>query len=194
MNIVLLVAFTVLLWPISLSYGFEWSSSLVWNDTQEIPVVILSDYDIESEKVVAVRQVISSEKHHEGFFDWSSGLSYISDTLGVDVPSIRITDDVNEAKITILLSQFNGEKNLDGITRYQMINGKINQALVIIYDSDTLTQDQIQLVSRHEMGHALGLGHTSNPFDLMHPVFDFQYGLISLFDLNSLSEMYLIDM
>ncbi len=181
----------VLLLPMSAAYGFEWSESLVWNDTQEIPVTILSDFDIDQEKVTAVKQVVVSEKNQDGFFDWSSGLSYISETLGVDVPSLYITEEMNDAKITVLLSQFNNEKNLDGITRYQIVDGKINKASVTIYDSDKLTQEQLQHVARHELGHALGLGHTDNPFDLMFPVLDLEYGLISLFDLNSLSELYL---
>ncbi len=79
---------------------------------------------------------------------------------------------------------------LDGFTKYQLTDEKISKAVVTIYNFNKLKQEQIELVVRHELGHALDLGHTSNSFDLMFPLLNLEHKLIFIFDLEMLLEMY----
>lgn len=79
---------------------------------------------------------------------------------------------------------------LDGFTKYQLTDEKISKTVVTIYNFNKLKQEQIELVVRHELGHALDLEHTSNSFDLMFPLLNSEHKLISIFDLEMLLEMY----
>ena len=134
-------------------------------------------------------------------FEWNSlliweesqfiSVAIISD-FDIDDKTVKIIkEDIEESSITIELSKFEGPKNMDGFTQYEIIDKKINKATVIIYDYDMLKQEQLELVVRHELGHALGLGHTYNSLDLMFPALDSKYSLISMFDLETLSEIYM---
>ena len=184
--------FAILLFPASFAQGFEWNSLLIWEESQFISVAIISDFDIDDKTVQIIKEVIESEKqdNHE-FFGWNQALLFISEKTNTNIPLLKLTDDIGEASITIELSKSEGPKNVDGFTQYKIIDKKINKATVIIYDYDMLKQEQLELVVRHELGHALGLGHTYNSLDLMFPALDSKYSLISMFDLETLSEIYM---
>ncbi len=182
----------ILLFPVSFAQGFEWNSLLIWEKSQFISVAIVSDFDIDDKTVQIIKEVIESEKQDNGeFFGWNQALLFISEKTNTNIPLLRLTDDIEESSITTELSKFEGPKNMDGFTQYEIIDKKINKATVIIYDYDMLKQEQLELVVRHELGHALGLGHTYNSLDLMFPALDSKYSLISMFDLETLSEIYM---
>ena len=192
MNLVIVgMIFAILLFPVSFAQGFEWNSLLIWEESQFISVAIVSDFDIDDKTVQIIKEVIESEKQDNGeFFGWNQALLFISEKTNTNIPLLRLTDDIEESSITIELSKFEGPKNMDGFTQYEIIDKKINKATIIIYDYDMLKQEQLELVVRHELGHALGLGHTYNSLDLMFPALDLKYSLISMFDLETLSEIY----
>ena len=193
MNLVIVgMIFAILLFPVSFAQGFEWNSLLIWEESQFISVAIVSDFDIDDKTVQIIKEVIESEKQDNGeFFGWNQALLFISEKTNTNIPLLKLTDDIGEASITIELSKSEGPKNVDGFTQYKIIDKKINKATVIIYDYDMLKQEQLELVVRHELGHALGLGHTYNSLDLMFPALDSKYSLISMFDLETLSEIYM---
>jgi predicted Zn-dependent protease len=183
--------FAILLFPASFAQGFEWNSLLIWEESEFISVAIISDFDIDDKTVQIIKEVIESEKQDNGeFFGWNQALLFISEKTNTNIPLLKLTDDIGESSITIELSKSEGPKNMDGFTQYEIIDKKINKATVIIYDYDMLKQEQLELVVRHELGHALGLGHTYNSLDLMFPALDSKYSLISMFDLETLSEIY----
>ncbi|AJM93228.1 MULTISPECIES: matrixin family metalloprotease [Nitrosopumilus] len=59
-----------------------------------------------------------------------------------------------------------------------------------MYDVDDMSYNEIEMVARHELGHALGLGPTTNPFDMVYSVIGKQHSLISMFDLYALLQIY----
>ncbi len=62
------IIFAIILFPISLADGFEWNSLLIWEELQYIPVAIISDFDIEDEKIQTIKKVIESKKQHNQEF------------------------------------------------------------------------------------------------------------------------------
>ena len=192
MNLVIVgIIFAVILFPVSFAHGLEWGSLLVWEEQESIPVAIMSDFDIEDNEIQSIKEVIESQKqNNQEFFGWNQAILFISEKTSTSIPLLKLTENIEESKITIVLTKSAGPKNMGGFTQYQIIDEKISQATVIIYNFDKLKQEEIETLVRHELGHALGLGHTTNSFDLMFPEIDLEYNLISIFDLNTLSEIY----
>ena len=182
----------MLLLPASLAHGFEWNSLLIWEESQYINVAITSDFDIDYKTIQTIKEVIESKKQDNSeFFGWNQALLFISEKTKTNIPLLKLTENMEEANVIIELSKSNGPKNMDGITQYQITDKKISQSTVIIYNFDELKQEQLEMIVRHEFGHVLGLGHTTNSLDLMFPVLDSEFSLISLFDLDTLSEIYM---
>jgi len=191
-NLVIIgIVFAIILFPISFAHGFEWNSLLIWEEQESIPVAIMSDFDIEYDEIQTIKGVIESKKQdNQEFFGWNQAILFISEKTSTSIPLLKPTENIEEAKIIIVLTKSAGPKNMEGFTQYQIIDEKISQATVIIYNFDKLKQEEIETLVRHELGHALGLGHTTNSFDLMFPAIDLEHSLISIFDLQTLSEIY----
>ena len=93
--------------------------------------------------------------------------------------------------ITIFLKDKPNQNGYNGYTNlFYDENGKIQRALVTIYDTDELNKIQLESIIRHEIGHALGLGHTSVENDLMQEKININYNAISLLDLQALARIY----
>ncbi|MHA7734657.1 matrixin family metalloprotease [Nitrosopumilus sp. S6] len=192
MNIVFLGILSVLiLFPISVSYGSEWNYLMSWN-VDSINVVIESDFDVDDSKIDVIKSVIDSPTQHDGgFFGWNNAISFISEKTNTEIPQLHIVDEKVESDVMIFLTQNSGPDNTSGFTKYKTNNDSIEHVFVILYDIDSMEQNELEMVARHELGHAIGLGHTTNPFDMMFPVIDEQFSMISMFDLDALSQIYL---
>lgn len=107
--------------------------------------------------------------------------------------NIEIIDSANGAgDITIILEN---KKNGDGFTGWtkSIADESQNQILkseITIYDVESLTENQLLAIARHEFGHALGLAHSTAEEDLMHPTLETPYPYISHCDINAISNLY----
>lgn len=50
----------------------------------------------------------------------------------------------------------------------QFVDGKLNKVYVNLYNIDEMTPNSIYGLTMHELGHALGLGHSTAPEEIMH--------------------------
>jgi len=190
MKILFLAIFSLVLIPIPFAYASEWNYLMPW-DVSEINVVIESDFDVDDNAIDTITSVIeSSIQNDEQFFGWNNAISFISEKIDADIPLMKIIDEKKESQIMIFLTQNPGPDNMDGFTKYKTNNDTIERVFVILYDVDEMEQNEIEMVTRHELGHALGLGHTTNPFDMMFPVIDEKFSMISMFDLGALAQIY----
>lgn len=94
--------------------------------------------------------------------------------------------------ISITLTSLKDTDGYSGFTK-SIADESENQILksqITIYEADKLTGNQIDAILRHEMGHALGLAHSTAPEDLMAPKMQTEYPFISPCDVDAIISLY----
>ena len=131
----------------------------------------------------------------EYYLGWSGALAAASvDVTDVYIPNSFeiIESQTQEADITITLVD---EQNADGYTGWtvSIADDDVNQILkskVTIFNVDELSYEQISAITRHELGHVLGIAHSSDEKDLMHPVIKTPFPYISGCDVSAIHSLY----
>ena len=176
----------------------QWNELRHWENVQEnkIPVLIMRDAKVSENQVEIVEQAINSKivgnSERTLFFGWNEGIKEISKSFGVQVPTLEIQYKLERTEaITIHLSDKTNSQGYNGYTNlFYDANGNIEKALVTIYNTDELNKIQLESIIRHELGHALGLGHTNVENDLMQANINMNFNAISLLDLQALAHVY----
>jgi len=175
-----------------------------------LTVNIVNSALLDNEKIQIIKETITSSETliiddsltHKGpkgtsstyYLGWSGSLNDAAELYSTKYP-IPNSFDIIESKrgegdIIILLSKF---KNIDGISGYtkSIVNGnEILKIHITIYDVQNLSKSQLSTIARHEMGHALGLGHSTAPEDLMYPVIETNFPYISGCDVSAIVALY----
>jgi len=103
---------------------------------------------------------------------------------------VESSNGVGDISITLT-----GLKDTDGYSGFtkSIADESENQILksqITIYEADKLAGNQIGAILRHEMGHALGLAHSTAPEDLMAPQLQTAYPYISPCDVDAIISLY----
>ncbi len=177
--------------------GGQWDELRVWDEVKDnkIPVLILRDAKVSVKQVDIVEYIINAKEVNSKrtlFLGWNEGIKEVSKSFGVEVPTLQVQYKLNSTEaITIHLMDKTSNEGYDGYTNLSYDqNGKIKKAFIRIYNVDELNKVQLKLIIRHELGHALGLGHTNSKNDLMQSIMDMNYNAISLLDLKALALLY----
>ncbi|WP_246275390.1 matrixin family metalloprotease [Nitrosopumilus oxyclinae] len=176
----------------------QWSELRHWENVKEnkIPVLIVRDAKVSETQVDIVEDAINSKKVKNSgrtlFLGWNEGIKEISKSFGVKVPTLEIQYKLERTEAIIIhLSEKTNSNGYNGYTNlFYDANGNIIKALVTIYNTDELNKLQLESIIRHELGHALGLGHTNVENDLMQPKINMNFNAISLLDLQALASIY----
>ena len=67
---------------------------------------------------------------------------------------------------------------------------EILKSYITIYDTSNLDEEELSTITRHEFGHALGLGHSTAPEDLMAPTIDMTTPYISPCNVAGIVDLY----
>jgi len=126
------------------------------------------------------------------FLGWNEGIKKVSESFGVEVPTLQVQYTLNSTEAIIIhLMDKTSNEGYDGYTNlFYDQNGKIQKAFIRIYNVDELNNIQLKIIIRHELGHALGLGHTNSKNDLMQSIINMNYNAISMLDLKALAHIY----
>ena len=179
-----------------------------WNVKSGDPLTVnIENYaHVSDEKINAVKRAIlstdmviddSSSFYHLGsvgkseyFKGWQGALE---DAGGMEhhLPEkFNVVESPNGVgDITIVLSSTNEPNGYSGFTKTITDGKQILKSFITIYNSDKLTNRQMETAIRHEFGHALGLPHANNPSDLMHDTTTVN-SYISKCDVDTLKKLY----
>ena len=177
--------------------GYEWDELRAWGEVKDnkIPVLVLRDAKVSVKQVDMVEYIINAKEVNSKrtlFLGWNEGIKKVSESFGVEVPTLQVQYTLNSTEAIIIhLMDKTSNEGYDGYTNlFYDQNGKIQKAFIRIYNVDELNNIQLKIIIRHELGHALGLGHTNSKNDLMQSIINMNYNAISMLDLKALAHIY----
>lgn len=93
------------------------------------------------------------------------------------------------ADIEIILTNDVHPEGYSGYTKSLVDRNHIIKSMITIYNVSSLDVDKLAAITRHEFGHALGLGHSTIQEDLMNTMLP-DYPYISSCDVDALTKLY----
>lgn len=166
------------------------SDSVNENKIKSIKDAILSTDRISISDSVTHKGLGTSSTY---FVGWKGALeeSSITQTKYTIPTKFKVIESESEVgNIIIKLSTLKDQDGYSGFTKSTVDGDEILKSQIVIYDVDNLSDEGIAAIVRHEFGHAIGLGHSTAPEDLMAPTLNMQAPYISECDTDAISQLY----
>lgn len=177
---------------------------LVKGDTLRINIVNGDDYPEKNSivrKVVYSNQIVSNDVGIIGkstktyYLGWQNALETAATqetTRHIPQKFQIISSEKGEGDITITFSSLqNGDGKL-GSTKILVdsFRNEILKAHITVYQINEISDQTVEAVIRHELGHAIGLPHAMSSRDLMNSSFSVENAYISECDINGIVTLY----
>lgn len=172
-------------------------------------VNILNTNGLSEERINKIKEAIQSENlievddslTHKGpkgftskyFEGWTGALKQAQkENTSYNIPSDFniLTSSRGEGDIIITLSNLRDSDGYNGYTKSIVEGNEILKSFITIYEVNNLSDEELGTILRHEFGHAIGLGHSSAPEDLMAPYIDMTVPYISECNVDAIVELY----
>jgi len=177
--------------------------------TTALQVNILNNDVATDEKIDIIKNTVLSEESieidnsltHKGpkgttttyFIGWAGALKNAAQSeteLQIPINFEIVTANKQMGDITIELTSLKDPDGYAGYTKSIVSQEQILKSYITIYEADSLSNDQLSSIFRHEFGHALGLAHSSAPEDLMAPIIETDYPYISDCNMDAIIGLY----
>jgi hypothetical protein len=169
-----------------------------WLDKPSLAVAVASSDGASDAAVQSVKDMISGKNItmlSGPYSQWNDLLSVFQQAA---VPRLSLADEDASANIKVVLTDAAQQDNKPGKTRLlaDKATGEIVQAEVYVYSADKLYgQGMLEYVVAHELGHALGLSHSTDPKSMMYPLMEVEDGHVvnqlGLCEIEGISALYL---
>ncbi len=177
--------------------------------SQALQVNILDNSLATDERIEVIQNTISSDETldidnlltHKGpegttqtFYKGWGGALQVAAQQNTELQIPQTFDFSNSKRpigdITIELSSLSDPDGYSGYTKSVVDRGEILKSYIIIYDVNSISNEQLSIIFMHEFGHALGLAHSSDPDDLMYPVIETNFPYISECMVDAIAGLY----
>lgn len=186
---------------------------VTWQIPKDVPlqVTIINSPDLADERINAIKEAIVSEKtlvlknvflnkespsekstYYEG---WRGALKSIAEQkTEFDIPTnfVVTTSEKSIGDVIIILSTAKEADGTYAFTRTIADDGanQILKSFITVFDVESLNNEELAAIVRHEFGHAMGLAHSTAEEDLMYPTFYSNRAFISECDLDAILSLY----
>lgn len=187
------------------------STWVAWNIPSDrvIHVDIVNQAGVGQDKIEAIKDAILSKntiqidnsllnKGPKGSFStyhvgWLGALEDASQTdTAMYIPKqFEVSESSSgTGDIIIMLSPDINPDGYTGLTKSISDLHQVLRSTVTIFDAQQLSINQLEVITRHEFGHTLGIAYSTNPEDLMHLTIQAQSGYISDCDISAIRSLY----
>lgn len=168
------------------------SIETVWFwDKESIDVTLANSIHNTDERVEKVKKAVSSQeffmiednlmhKDKVGIFSpyylgWQGALDNSNATL----KNLNFQQSARGGDVIISLTTQSSPQGYAGYTKPLFVGDNIAKIHITIYNVDQMSLAQLYSITMHEMGHAIGIGHTTADEDVMNPVANVPYPYVS---------------
>lgn len=175
-----------------------------------LTINIVNSDSFSREKINIIKNAISSEeeikidgaithKIPKGtkstyYLGWAGALkkaSKLQDTKFYIPQEMKIIESsAGEGDILVSLSNYKDGDGNTGFTKSTVNGNEILKSTITIFDVNHLSNKDLATITRHELGHALGLAHSTDPDDLMSHVISTEHPYISECNIQAIIELY----